>query len=191
MSKSQIKRHNAMTSDSQSLITSIQTLIELLLSNDVSTYHALGNRVAIPAKEFEDFSTWSEACYTRNCLYCNDSFELILLCWEPGQVTPIHDHGGEECWVKIVQGKFKETIYEANHNGEPVVQKVLFSTAGDLTYMVDQMGCHQLENISNTRAMSLHLYAKPITSCNIFVDDDATFQVKEMEYDAVFDDVLL
>ena len=67
---------------------------------------------------FEIFCSWSESTYTRNCIFENERFELILICWQSSQKTPIHDHGGEECWVKFIDGEFKETIYKSNEVSE-------------------------------------------------------------------------
>ena len=44
--------------------------------------------------EFEKYATWNQESYTRNCIARTDTYELILLCWEKKQETPIHEHGG-------------------------------------------------------------------------------------------------
>ncbi len=77
----------------------------------------------LPIAEFEKYATWSETCYTRNCIAENEDFELILICWEKGQATAIHDHGGEECWVYFVEGEFRENIYTQEKEGELNVVK--------------------------------------------------------------------
>jgi len=110
---------------------------------------------------------------------------LILLCWEKGQRTAIHDHGGEECWVKNIEGEFKETIYKEDANGELIAVKTQYLETGNCTYMIDLMGFHSLENISNKRSMSLHLYAKPIRNCQVFNVETHKFVSKELVYDTV------
>jgi len=61
--------------------------------------------------------------------------------------------------------------------------KTKFSKKNDITYMKDFMGFHRLENSANKRSMSLHLYAKPIRSCNVFNEVSKTFVLKELDYD--------
>ena len=61
--------------------------------------------------------------------------------------------------------------------------KTKFSKKNDITYMKDFMGFHRLENSANKRSMSLHLYAKPIRSCNVFNEVSKTFVHKELDYD--------
>src|SRR4051812_37433235 len=34
--------------------------------------------------------------YTRNLVYRCSRFELLSLCWEPGQMSAIHNHAGQQ-----------------------------------------------------------------------------------------------
>lgn len=176
-----------MTSEKE-LPKSIETLNELvdsLTEGERVTFGDIVHSIQIPKQDFEEINSWSKKCYTRNCIAQGDEFELILLCWEKGQASPIHDHGGEECWVKIIDGEFRETLYQKNKEGELESIKSMESTAGDITYMVDFMGYHRLENLSNKRSLSLHLYAKPIRRCNVYDEDSKDFVSKELSYDTV------
>lgn len=164
---------------------SLTELATILSQEERIKYAEIFGSTILPISAFKDCCSWSNDCYTRNCIVENEKFELILLCWEKGQITPIHDHGGEECWVKIIEGEFRETIYKVNESGELNVVKSTTSKAGDITYMVDFMGCHSLENLSETRSMSLHLYAKPIRHCNAFDEDSRKFCKKELAYSTV------
>ncbi len=162
-----------------------QTLDELvtaLSEEERTTYSNIFHSIKIPNSTFEPCSSWSNSRYTRNCLAENEKFELILLCWEEGQKTPIHDHGGEECWVKVIEGELRETHYKYNEDGELKTGKTAVSKTDDISYMIDFMGFHSLENISDGRAMSLHLYAKPIRNCKIFDDKSGQFVRKDMNY---------
>jgi cysteine dioxygenase len=152
---------------------------------DKSKFSELLSSTTFPNADFETFCSWSDTCYTRNCIFENEEFELILLCWEKGQITPIHGHGGEECWVKIIQGEFKETIYVLDDNDSLKEERMFVSKKGDLSYMIDFMGYHRLENLSEARSMSLHLYAKPIRKCQLFDEESETFVSKEMSYNTI------
>lgn len=39
-------------------------------------------------------------------------FNLIVLAWTEGQGSPIHDHAGSHCVMKVLDGQLSETIYE-------------------------------------------------------------------------------
>ena len=166
-------------------IKSVNELVSALSEGERVTYSNIIRALNIQSKDFECFASWSNKSYTRNCIVDNDNFELILLCWESGQTTPIHDHGGEECWVKIIEGEFKETIYKLDDSNQLNTFKTSISNEGDMSYMVDFMGYHSLENRSDKRSMSLHLYAKPIRNCQCFDEKSNTFVRRELEYNTV------
>ena len=101
-------------------LQSLDDLITALSEEERVTFNNIIRSTLLPVDAFKDYCSWSEDCYTRNCIVANDKFELILICWCEGHRTPIHDHGGEECWVKVIEGEFRETIYTENEQGELV-----------------------------------------------------------------------
>ena len=42
--------------------------------------------------------------YTRSRVYQHARFEMLLLCWEPGQRSAVHNHAGQECWMLVPVG---------------------------------------------------------------------------------------
>jgi cysteine dioxygenase len=169
-------------SENSRTLHSLDDLISALSEGERTTFNDIIRSIKIPSSAFEAYCSWSKDLYTRNCIINTEKFELILLCWEPGQITPIHDHGGEECWVKVVQGEFRETIYKVDAVGKLDTIDSMDSSVGEVTYMIDFMGFHSLENRSNTRSMSLHLYAKPIRTCNAFDAALGKFVPRSMSY---------
>ncbi len=166
-------------------IQSLDDLVTALSEGERTKFDDIIRSIKLPTSAFEDYCSWSNKSYTRNCIIETEKFELILLCWEKGQITPIHDHGGEECWVKIIKGEFKERIYKQDEAGELNIVKSAVSQSGNITYMIDFMGFHSLENLSNQRSMSLHLYAKPIHSCKVFDEVSRKFVTKDLVYHTV------
>lgn len=160
-------------------------LISALSEGERTTYNHLMHAIKFAPSVFEKYTFWSEECYTRNCIIDTEKYELILICWCAGHATPIHDHDGEECWVKVITGAFKETIYKENDAGVLQLEKTGVSSINEVTYMKDFMGFHTLENISNQKSMSLHLYAKPIRKCRIFDAESKTFANKKLGYDTL------
>ncbi len=43
--------------------------------------------------------------YTRNLIHKTDLFELIAICWDIGQKSPIHNHRDQKCWMAMAYGK--------------------------------------------------------------------------------------
>ena len=168
---------------SRAILESLEDFIIALSEGERSSYNQIIHSIKFKANIFEKYTSWSAEHYTRNCIVDSEKFELILICWDAGQATPIHDHGGEECWVKVIQGEFKETIYKENEAGALHVVKTAVSRPNEVTYMKGFMGFHAFENVSNKKSMSLHLYAKPIRKCRIFHTESKTFLQKELHYD--------
>ena len=54
--------------------------------------------------EIERYIQFTENRYARNLVYKTPDFECLVLCWRPGQRSPIHDHGESICTVYTVSG---------------------------------------------------------------------------------------
>src|SRR5262244_1627301 len=55
--------------------------------------------------------------YARNLVYKCDDFECLVLCWRPGQRSPIHDHSNSICAVYTVNGVLSADNYRKTANG--------------------------------------------------------------------------
>lgn len=76
----------------------------------------LFSQLNLDAPELKDYAL-SDSCknYTRNLVATdNETYTLLLLCWNPGKQSPIHDHPCDGCWVRVVEGSVKETQYKTN-----------------------------------------------------------------------------
>ncbi len=104
---------------------------------------------------------FSEKRYTRNLLYHCPRYEILLLCWSPDQVSPIHGHEGEKCWMRMEVGNLHFTNYDKEIKQESHYDL----TAGNVD---GPAFIHKVTNSSKEPAMSLHLYAKPFKECDVF-----------------------
>jgi len=164
-------------------ITSLQQLINTLNECDPQDYVALASRLNIPKDEFQKFTFWKKEGYARNCIERTSTYELILICWKPGDQSPVHGHDEQKCWVHQVDGTLKEDRFN-EENGELVHCNSMELSPGTLSYMEDRMGYHSLTNRSTQRAMTLHLYISPIDACEVFDPTEKRFKIKEVEYDS-------
>ena len=103
---------------------------------------------------YEKFMKFNQGYYSRIHLINSVHYELILLCWEPGQATPLHGHPNQGCLVKLLKGSLKEEIRSL---GKP--PEIRHFQVNDVSYISDDIGYHKVANISNEQAVSLHLYA--------------------------------
>ncbi|EDO40387.1 predicted protein, partial [Nematostella vectensis] len=112
--------------------------------------------------------------YTRNLVdEGNGKFNLIVLCWGEGQGSSIHDHTDSHCFLKVLDGKLKETLFEWPSESEPEkpldVKGVSYVDRDEVAYINDSIGLHRMENTSHSdTACSLHLYCPPFDMCNSF-----------------------
>src|ERR1044071_464057 len=67
--------------------------------------------------EIEPYVQFSDNQYSRNLVYKTADFECLLLCWKPGQRSPIHDHASSICAVYTVQGLLAADNYRKTANG--------------------------------------------------------------------------
>ncbi|MFB1002614.1 MAG: cysteine dioxygenase family protein [Bacteroidia bacterium] len=136
--------------------------------------------------EFEQYAFWNENHYTRNCIAHNESFELILLCWQAGQKTANHCHNGQECWVKVISGKFEEEMYVLNEDTDKLTYtETKHVSQHEVTSVDDHTVFHTLRNTSSSRAMSLHLYMKPIEQCRYIDEESKELRTAVMNYYSV------
>jgi len=110
--------------------------------------------------------------YTRNLVdQGNGKYNLMILCWGESMGSSIHDHADCHCFVKVLNGKLKETLYEwPKEEGDQMVIKntTVFETDG-VSYMSDALGLHRMENPSHTDpTVTLHLYVPGYDTCHIF-----------------------
>lgn len=136
---------------------------------------------------------WSEKFYTRNLIHRDDNFEVMALCWEKGQVSRIHDHADQNCWMSVIAG----TLHGQNYAAEgfdwetgrcKLVETTSFDLSDCLTAKVElEEPIHQILNLPHfdERAISLHVYSKPIDRCNSFCLKTNTFKEVELFYTSI------
>lgn len=162
-------------------INTINALVEILRKVPPAEYAKIMKRIKLKESNLQSYAQWTQQGYTRNCLDRTPTYELILLCWDVGAKTPIHGHGGEDCWVYQAKGTVEEVRFKEEAGKLTEVNRMVL-TPGKLTYMHDRMGYHALYNRSNTRAMTLHIYASPIDACKVYNNSKDCFEIKEMSY---------
>src|SRR5690242_16450662 len=55
---------------------------------------------------------FSQQHYMRNLLRGGTWYYVLVLCWRNGQRSPIHDHAGSACCVRVLRGTLTETVFE-------------------------------------------------------------------------------
>src|SRR5262249_19233333 len=67
--------------------------------------------------ELVEFVRFSNKGYARNLVRTGPWYSALVLCWKNGQRSPIHDHLGSSCGVRVLRGTMTETLFEFAPNG--------------------------------------------------------------------------
>ena len=66
--------------NTQKSVETFAELVQILDEEERTNYTEILNALELPIAEFKKYATWSESCYTRNCIVENENFELLLIC---------------------------------------------------------------------------------------------------------------
>jgi cysteine dioxygenase len=107
--------------------------------------------------------------YVRNLMYAGPAFQALVLCWRNGQRSPIHDHRGSSCAVRVIRGQALETVFAAAPNGMIIPVRTQALDEGTITASQDA-DTHQMSNLQPGQAdlITLHLYSPPLHCMNTY-----------------------
>ena len=140
------------------------------------------------ASDWGDYRLFRPETYTRNLLHRCADFELLLLCWQPDQESPIHDHSDQDCWMAVLEGELEEVHYTGWQSGAPgplVEGKRSAVASGRVAYIQDGIALHRIRPLGNAKGVSLHLYANPIDTCRTFDPLTGEAHTIELGYQSV------
>lgn len=132
-------------------------------------------KTTITYQDVQPFLRFHPGHYVRNLMFAGPAFQALVLCWRNGQRSPIHDHQGSSCAVKVLRGTAFETIFAHAANGMiyPTTTRPL--EEGLITASEDA-DIHQMSNLQPDRAdlVTLHLYSPPLLFMNTYSLLDAS-----------------
>ena len=85
--------------------------------------NALMAGVEVSDEELRPYVSFKEGTYARHRVHLGEHAELLVLCWRPGQRTPIHDHAGSYGAVRVLRGVMWETLFEMGGAGGGLAYK--------------------------------------------------------------------
>jgi predicted metal-dependent enzyme (double-stranded beta helix superfamily) len=99
-------------------------------------------------------------------------FTVVVLLWEPGAITPIHDHD-TWCVFGVLQGGLEVTNYASEpEDGGPIhlteVGRELVGAGVIGDNKVPNTEVHRVRNVGTERAISLHVYGNDLTQRTLF-----------------------
>lgn len=173
-----------MTAASTKIIT-VSGLIKALRNKPQPvSYLSILNAIDIPQREFEQFYYWTNDHYSRISLTKSNDFELLLVCWEKGQNSSIHDFDSQEAWIHPIQGEIIEEQFVQTGNRLEKVSAVRLGPS-EFSYMAEPISIHRYSNSYESRTVSLHLYAGPVEKWKAYDEKTLETSQRTVQYDIV------
>ncbi len=131
-------------------------------------------RLRAPRGDYTQHAAFDPACYRRNRLHVGPHYEALILCWRSGQRSPIHNHAGSACGVRVLQGVASETIFETSLCGLVYPVRTRHLPTGSVTASFDA-DIHQMGNLQpgGVDLITLHIYSPPLRFMHLYFLGDA------------------
>jgi len=144
----------------------------------------------VDEKSLERYLFFSKNHYTRNLIFKNELFELIAICWEVGQVSQIHNHHNQNCWMTIPMGKLRvQNFRVVDQNEGTWFCRLEPTNAVDIHQSIPaevdpEEPVHQVLNLLdfNQRAVSLHIYSRPFDRCLVYSCETNEYREVPLHY---------
>ena len=160
-------------------IAKIETLTDYLEGLTVrATIEDLAARLTaldVSANDVAEYAQFSEEHYRRNLMRSGPLYHLLVLCWRSGQRSPIHNHAGSTCGVRVLSGVATETLFEPSPCGLLKPTSTSELTSGQVTATQDS-NIHQVSNLqpAGTDLITLHIYSPPLLRMDTYSLTDNT-----------------
>ncbi len=143
--------------------------------------------------ELAPYLNFSPESYTRTLFYRGPRFETLVLCWRPGQASPIHDHAASICSMAVLRGVCRSEgfvlaggrVARGTAPGEEVgLQRgpVEVYEAGRVVTVVGG-DIHRVGNApgADRDLVTVHFYLPPITAMRCFDEETGRCRIVEPE----------
>ena len=136
----------------------------------------------VDAESLAPYLTWDRQHYTRNLIDRTPFYELMAICWEVGQVSSVHNHRDQNCWMAVPLGRLQVENFHLVHQdlaGGTCRLEPLNTIEMNISHpcAVDPADpVHRVVNPRqfNQRAVSLHVYSRPFDTCVVYSPEQGT-----------------
>jgi len=144
----------------------------------------------VDERSLDPYVFFSKNHYTRNLIFKNDLFELIAICWDVGQVSQIHNHHNQNCWMAIPTGRLRVQNFRVLDQSEATrFCRLEPTSAFDIHQLMPaevdpEEPVHQVLNLPefNQPAISLHIYSRPYDRCLVYCGETSEYREVPLHY---------
>ena len=128
----------------------------------------------IALDDVAEFLCFGENTYRRNLMHAGPAYQALILCWRSGQRSPIHDHRGSSCGVRVLSGVATEVKYGRSTSGALEVVRSCDLLQGQVCATQD-MDIHEMSNLKSGAGdlVTLHIYSPPLKRMGTYTLDGA------------------
>jgi cysteine dioxygenase len=150
--------------------------------SEVDTLRDFLRSSPVDPESLEKYLIWDRQHYTRNLIDKTALYELVAICWEVGQVSAVHNHRDQNCWMAVPIGRLRVQNYRVLNQdiaaGRSRIQPSdLLEMNPTSPVAVDpREPVHKVYNPKefNARAVSLHVYSRPFDTCVVYSAEQGT-----------------
>lgn len=168
--------------------------------------------VQITDSSLDPYVFFDDTFYTRNLIYRDDLFEVMTICWQPGQKTAVHTHNGQLCWMITQRGALGVVDYKwigcdhpeyqnvvgldcvagSEHTRLEIIREIEAGAGGPVLTADKLQTIHRLYNLSDRkeRAISIHVYSRPIDSCVAFDMENQRCYRRRLAYFSKYGEII-
>lgn len=156
-------------------LTIVDFLAELDLYPDRIPLDELTARLdalELRADDIREFACFGDRTYQRNLMHAGPAYQALILCWRSGQRSPIHDHFGSSCGVKVIKGTAHETYFDRTPDGYVYATAARDLPEGGVCGSQDD-DMHEVANLQppGCDLITLHIYSPPLTRMHTYALD--------------------
>jgi cysteine dioxygenase len=149
---------------------------------------------AIRPESLAPYLFYAKSHYTRNLIYKCELFEVLGISWEVGQVSRIHNHRDQNCWMVTPIGRLRVQNFRVDNRDAAHGTCKLVPTD---SYVMDaehpaavqpEEPVHQVQNLSeyNQRSTSIHIYSYPYSSCEVYQAEKGVYSDVPLHYSSEY-----
>lgn len=177
-SKDWVRTHHVVTPFTI-MMDSLATCCE---NGTVESVQSLLSSLPLDEADYQPYRRFSSERYTRNLILRTSQLEVLLLCWLPGQCSPIHNHAGSRCWVRVLEGVATEIVLRQEENAACLLPSTISTVKkGNLTYSEDE-DSHSICNFHSSPLVTLHVYSPPLVNMEVTPYEQSFIQCLAQAY---------
>jgi cysteine dioxygenase len=149
---------------------------------------------AIRPETLSPYLFYAKSHYTRNLIHKCKLFEVLTLCWDVGQVSRIHNHRDQNCWMAVPIGRLRVQNFRVDDRDKSRGTCKLVPTdsydmaPGHPGTVQPEQPVHQVLNLPEfgQPATSIHIYSLPYSTCEVYLLEKGVYSDVPLHYSSEY-----